>query len=123
MLDLKNNGMTITEEGAKIIAEARATWMEKKQKFLHGKDADWGPCSGGQKTLGVNNRSIQIQSFFGCCEFQALLQRTDAVKIELDGNILGGGALILALALKVCQASDENKWIECRLLNFVTKKS
>jgi len=73
--------------------------------------------------LGVNNRSIQIQSFFGCCEFQALLQRTDAVKIELDGNILGGGALILALALKVCQASDENKWIECRLLNFVTKKS
>eukprot|EP00434_Breviolum_minutum_P039885 symbB.v1.2.035427.t1/scaffold4748.1/size59687/2 len=54
MLDLKNNGMTITEEEAKMLAEA-------------------------------------------------LLQRTDALKIELDGNILGAGALILALALKLCQ--------------------
>eukprot|EP00434_Breviolum_minutum_P039886 symbB.v1.2.035428.t1/scaffold4748.1/size59687/3 len=55
MLDLKNNGITITEEGAKILAEA-------------------------------------------------LLQRRDAaLKIELDGNDLGAGALILALALKVCQ--------------------
>jgi len=50
MLDLKNNG--ITEEGAKMLAEA-------------------------------------------------LLQRRDAaLTIELDGNDLGGGALILALALK-----------------------
>ena len=39
---------------------------------------------------------------FGCCEFQALLQRPDAVlKIELDGNDLGTGAFLLALAL-VC---------------------
>ena len=43
---------------------------------------------------------ILIQSFFGCCEFQALLQRDVALKIELDGNDLGTGALILALALK-----------------------
>ena len=66
------------------------------------------------KTLRVNNRLILIQSFFGCCEFQALLQRRDAaLKIELDGNVLlGAGTFILALALKFCQASDENKWIE-----------
>ena len=44
---------------------------------------------------------ILIQSFFGCCEFQALLQRPDAaLKIELDGNDLGTGALILALWAK-----------------------
>ena len=53
MLDLKKNG--ITEEGAKMLAEA-------------------------------------------------LLQHPDAaLKIELDGNNLGAGALILALALKFCQ--------------------
>jgi len=34
---------------------------------------------------------------------EALLQRPDALKIELDGNDLGAGALILALALKCCQ--------------------
>ena len=81
----------------------------------------------GQLVKDFTRRSQhQIDSdstFFGCCEFQALLQRTDAaLKIELDGNDLGAGALILALALKFCQASDENNWIECRLLNFVTKK-
>ena len=43
-----------------------------------------------------SQKRILIQSFFGCCEFQALLQRDVALKIELDGN----GALILALALK-----------------------
>ena len=40
--------------------------------------------------------------------FQALLQRPDALKIELDGNDLGAGALILALALKCCQARKTN---------------
>ena len=43
---------------------------------------------------------ILIQSFFGCYEFQALLQRNAALKIELDGNDLGTATLILALALK-----------------------
>ena len=62
------------------------------------------------KTLGANNRLILIQFFFGGCEFQALLQHPDAaLKIELDGNNLGAGALILALALKICQASEQTK--------------
>ena len=55
-----------------------------------------------------------------------MLQRPDAaLEIALDGNDLGAGALILALARKCCQASEENKWIECRrrLPNFATKKA
>jgi len=91
---------------------------------LHGKDAVLRPLVGWSKALEINNRLILIQSFFGSCEFQALLQRRDAaLRIELDDNDLGAGALILALALKFCQASDENKWIKCRSLYFVTKKA
>ena len=55
-----------------------------------------------------------------------MLQRPDAaLEIALDGNDLGAGALILALARKCCQASEQNKWIECRrrLPNFATKKA
>eukprot|EP00434_Breviolum_minutum_P044697 symbB.v1.2.039955.t1/scaffold6898.1/size14729/2 len=41
---------------------------------------------------------------------EALLQHPDAaLKIELDGNNLGAGAFILALALKICQASEQAK--------------
>ena len=75
------------------------------------------------KEFGSQQQLILIQSFFDCCEFQALLQRRDAaLKIELDGNDLGAGVLILALAIKLCQAGDENKWIECTLLPSGTKK-
>ena len=108
-----------------MLAEARATGMGKKSNScMANKDAVLRPLVSWSKALGVNNRLILSPSFFGCCEFQALLQRTDGdapLKIELDGNDLGAGALILALAIRLCQAGDENKWVECRLLNFVTK--
>lgn len=54
-----------------------------------------------------------------------LLRPDAALEIALEGNDLGDGALILALAQKCCQASEENKCIECRrrLPNFATKKA
>ena len=56
-------------------------------------------------------QQVDSDSFFGGgCEIQALLQHPDAaLKIELDGNNLGSGALILAFALKICQASEQTK--------------
>ena len=66
----------------------------------------------GKNTVEVIGGQQQIDSdsfFFGGCEFQALLKHPDAaLKIELDGNNLGAGSLILALALKFCQASEGN---------------